>query len=94
LPSLPVPTRSDPSPSIRRSKGQSSAASHSVSQRPSGRIRKIAPLALRVFALPDEAPDEIPEEASTTVIAVISADTLGTGARGAVSGVVGTDGGA
>ena len=35
----------------------------------------------------DDPPDDMPELASTTVIAVISADTLGTGARGG-SGLV------
>src|SRR4029077_12226521 len=91
LPSLPVPTRSDPSASISRSNGQSSAASHSVSHKPSGRIRKIAPLALCERPLAEDPPEEIPELASTTVMAVISAETLGTGARGG-SGVVDTAG--
>jgi hypothetical protein len=39
LPSLPVPTSSVPSGSISMSKGQSSAASQSVSHSPSGRTR-------------------------------------------------------
>src|SRR4029453_2472069 len=88
LPSFPVPTRRDPSASISTSNGQSSAASHNVSHRPSGRIRKIAPLGLRGRVDGPDPEPAVTDVVSTTVMPVISAETVGTGARGCDSGDV------